>query len=275
MTTLSTHIFWLAKAGNTAAEYEDAFHGKSSGCPPRAIVAIADGATESLLSRNWANLLTKRFVRHWEQAANPSEWLAETIQTWQYDKREYLRRRERSSNPVQWYEEPGLEAGAFAALLGFQLSMLDQPAANAADTMLWNATAIGDCCLFQIRGDDFICAFPLNESVGFNNRPFLLSSNPARNGDVVQRIASAGGKARQGDRFYLLTDALAAWFLRTYEQGEYPWQELDEFARANAAQADNTAPPENPAFTAWIEAQREAHRLRNDDVTLIRIEILD
>jgi hypothetical protein len=57
---------------------------------------------------------------------------------------------------------------------------------------------------------------------------------------------------------YLMTDALAAWFLRANEQGAQPWQELDAFRAPDA-------------FAAWLTEKRAAHAMRNDDVTLIRL----
>lgn len=282
MKPLATHSFWLAKAGNTPDEYEDAFcAGKWNG--GRVPLAIADGATESLLSRHWANLLVKRFVRQPFQPRTLDVWLSNTLRAWQHEKRAYIRKRELNNNPVQWYEEPGLEAGAFAAFLGMTL-------ARAQNAWRWNVVAIGDCCLFQVRANVLLCAFPLKEANAFSNRPFLLSSNPARNRDLAQRFEFAHGKAQRGDRLYLMTDALAAWFLRAYEQGAAPWLQLDSFC--DDAHKDlsgflryrrweyiahrtthERSGAETQIFADWIQAQRAAHMMRNDDVTLMRLEI--
>lgn len=265
---LSTTTFWLPKAGNSTAEYEDAFlAGKRARFSIRTAFAVADGATESLLSGNWANLLVKRFVRNWEEAETPAAWLTDTLRAWQKEKRAYLVRRERSRNPVQWYEEPGLEAGAFAALLGLILTELDD-----AGCMIWHAFAVGDCCLFHIRGDGLLCAFPVEESQDLNNRPFLLSSNPARNAGITGRFRFAGGEALPGDRFYLMSDALAGWFLRAHEQGTAPWEDLDLFCARRVKHTPGSEDAEH-AFAGWIEEQRAAHTMRNDDVTLIRVEL--
>jgi hypothetical protein len=92
----------------------------------------------------------------------------------------------------------------------------------------------------------------------------LLSSHPARNNGIAERFQFAEGEAVAGDRFYLMTDALAVWFLRTYEEGGAPWQELDALRRAGKG---------SRAFAEWIDVQRAAHNLTNDDVTLIRLEV--
>jgi hypothetical protein len=261
---LATHSFWLPKAGNSTAEYEDAFHiGKWKMSPARTGIAIADGATEGMLSGLWAQLLVRRFVRQLPGQEDVSGWLAGTLRAWQHEKNNYLLRRERNNKPVQWYEEPGLEAGAFAALLGLVLSPSEGARTTSGHRLKWNALSVGDCFLVHVRGDDCICMFPYAESSALNNRPFLLASNPARNKGIDERFLFAAGEAHMGDRFYLMTDALAGWFLRTYEQGALPWQELDSFWDNDLSQA----------FADWVGERRRAHEMRNDDVTLIQFEV--
>ncbi len=249
---LQTRVFWLPKAGNAMDEYEDAYF-----LPKRArgdkpfVCAIADGATESLLSRQWAGVLVKRFARQWLPARDWRVWLNDTMRVWQSEKRAYIQRRERTGKPVQWYEEPGLEAGAFAALLGIVLR-------RTAEHWSWQAAALGDCCLVQIRAGEFLSAYPMQDASAFNNRPFLLSSNPSRNKNLEEHWNFGGGQLERGDRMYLMTDALAAWFLRAHETGARPWDELDALENGDA-------------FAAWIAEQRATHAMRNDDVTLIRL----
>jgi hypothetical protein len=250
MNHLTAYTLWRPKAGNADDEYEDAFYSaKRPGSAARIALAIADGATESLLSRQWANLLVKRFVRQWQRPENLEYWLANTWRAWQREKREYIRRRERAGKPIQWYEEPGLQAGAFAALLGVVLT-------RAPQGLAWRAVALGDCCLVQVRDNVMGRAFPIENADAFHNRPFLLGSHPARN--AAEHFRFAEGTLARGDRMYLMTDALAAWFLRAHEQGAQPWQELDAFCAAEA-------------FAAWLTEKRAAHAMRNDDVTLMRL----
>ena len=252
MSSFQTLTLWQPKAGNAENEYEDAYGAtKRPDRRGRMALAIADGATETLLSRQWANLLVKRFVRGWSRADALQTWVADTMRAWQHEKRTYLEGRERAGKPIQWYEEPGLEAGAFAALLGIVIE-------RDSHNWRWQAAALGDCCLVQVR-DNAVCgAFPLQGADAFNNRPLLLSSNPAKNRGVVESFVFARGMAQRGDRMYLMTDALAAWFFRAHEAGELPWNELDVFQRADA-------------FAAWVSEKRAAHAMRNDDVTLMRL----
>lgn len=251
---MQTRVLWLPKAGNTVEEYEDAFYVPKRLRGNRPFVcAIADGATESLLSRQWANVLVKRFARQWLLAHDWHVWWNDTLRVWQSEKRAYLQRRERVGKPVQWYEEPGLEAGAFAALLGIVITRTPQD-------WMWHATALGDCCLAQVRNDKLLCTFPMQDASAFNNRPFLLSSNPARNVNLEDHRCFGEGQLEYGDRIYLMTDALAAWFLRAHEADARPWQELDAHAKADL-------------FAAWIAEQRASHAMRNDDVTCIGLTL--
>lgn len=252
MSSLQTISLWRPKAGNAETEYEDAYDAtKRAGRRGRVVFAIADGATETLLSRQWANLLVKRFVRGWTRPDALGTWVADTMRAWQHEKHAYLEGRERAGKPIQWYEEPGLEAGAFAALLGLVIE-------RDARAWRWQAAALGDCCLVQVRENALYGAFPIERADAFNNRPLLLSSNPAKNRGVLEHFVFACGTAQRGDRMYLMTDALAAWFFRAYEAGELPWNELDAFRSTDA-------------FDAWVSEKRAAHAMRNDDVTLMRL----
>ena len=93
-------------------------------------------------------------------------------------------------------------------------------------------------------------------------KPLLLGSRtPA---DVVtgelQRRAS--GKWRSGDRFFLATDALAQWFLKQIEDQGRPWETL-----AAVCEGDEEG------FAAWIDTLRDEKEIRNDDVTLLVIDV--
>jgi hypothetical protein len=98
----------------------------------------------------------------------------------------------------------------------------------------------------------------------FSNAPWLVGSRtspgevPHKNG--LQQM----GECRPGDRLWLMTDALAQWFLTQAESGGKPWQAL--------AHASDDAPSEQ-TFAAWIEQLRSARQLRNDDVALLAVSV--
>ena len=74
----------------------------------------------------------------------------------------------------------------------------------------------------------------------------------------------ASGSLLPGDCLFLMTDALAQWFLYAHEQGRRPWE-------AVAPLLDPSRPED--AFAAWVGGLRAGGGLRDDDVTLLGIEV--
>ena len=143
--------------------------------------------------------------------------------------------------------------GAYAALLGLEV-------AASGD---WHCLAVGDCCLLQWRGGDLITAFPAGDASFFTSRPYLLSSNAARNGGLGEQALRASGQWIAGDRFALVSDALGQWALRRLETGDPPWSVLAEIQQAG----------QQRHFERWIEGLRSASELRNDDVTAVLVAL--
>jgi hypothetical protein len=228
----------LPKQGNTEAECEDAY----AADPQIGRFAIADGASESAFARPWAEALAAGFVAHpgpW------SGWLPAARAAWH---------KRFESDSMSWYAEAKFQDGAFATLLG--LALCRSPRRDGR--LRWRALAVGDCCLFQLRGDRLRRAFPVTRSTDFDNRPALLGSRSALPHSPPCKRCRARGVWRPGDVFLLMTDALAQWFLREVEDGERPWILL--------ASAQDEA-----AFSALVEQLRASRRLRNDDTSLLWI----
>jgi hypothetical protein len=76
------------------------------------------------------------------------------------------------------------------------------------------------------------------------------------------------GDCRPRDRLWLMTDALAQWFLLQAESGGKPWLATEPLVQPAAEDA-----LVQQAFAAWIEGLRAARQLRNDDVTLLAISL--
>ncbi|MDQ2743026.1 MAG: protein phosphatase 2C domain-containing protein [Chloroflexota bacterium] len=245
-----SRALWLPKAGNTAEEYEDA-------CAPLRSVrrelrafrcAVADGATEASFSASWARLLVGAYCKGQWGGRRPFRSLARLQTVWQ---------QEVDSLQLPWYAEEKRRSGAFASLLGFTLVAPSEENAGS-----WMAEAVGDSCLFQVRSDEVITAFPMSCAAAFNSRPHLIGSIAASNQQLLEHVRTARGGWEPGDIFYLMTDALACWFLIMVEGGTRPWLEL------TTAAADG-----QPSFAAWIEHLREEQAIRNDDVTLLQVNV--
>ena len=234
--------FWLPKHGNTQAEYEDAFCFKkpiNQNVDTFFRAAVADGATEASFSKEWANLLVQAYYQgELNDEKTLIQYLPQLQKQWSA---------EVTQKPLPWYAVEKLQRGAFSALFGLTLYE------NRYEIM-----AIGDSCLFHIRGDKLEYSFPITHSEQFNNRPLLLSSVAASNENIAQHIVYKQTLSWQkGDEFYLMTDALACWFLQMYEKKCQPWKEVRSLKQSD--------------FEQWIQDLRETKALRNDDVTLLRI----
>ena len=242
--TIDLRTFWLAKRGNSPEEYEDAFAADAS----LAKFAVADGATESGFAKQWARLLVQQFVE--TSACAPQQW----VRSLPAIQQQWLA--EVSGHELPWYAEAKVNQGAFATFLGLSLSR------RRRGRYRWQAVAVGDSCVFHTNGKRLIHSFPVPHSDEFGNTPWLVGSRTPLEKLTEERLVWERGAARRGDRFWLMTDALAQWFLLEYETGQVPWEELDGILAREDASAE---------FAAWIEDLRDAKRLHNDDVTLLAI----
>lgn len=252
--------YWLPKAGNTQGEYEDAFYPKLRERRGKQLhFAVADGASESMLSGKWAEILVKKFCKLRAVRADFLDFLEITYKAWGSLQTNYLDERQKSDQPIEWYEEMGFRAGAFSTFLGFTLIDFEKKSYGG-----WKAVAVGDSCLLQVRGESLIERFPIQHSFDFNNRPWLISSNPTKNNKVPELLKTTMGDWKLGDKFFLMTDSLACWFLQKNEAGQNPQSiisDLDAFDR-------------NQSFEDWICELRTRKQIHNDDVTLIHIDII-
>ncbi len=217
--------------------------------------AIADGATESWNSGIWAQMLCADYVRLREPAPAWAAWLPDLRHAWQVATDHELAR---DPAEMDWFLEDRYHLGAYATFLGLYL----RPDADALG-FSWLALAVGDSCLFQIRNDALVVAFPLERSADFNSVPWLIGS---RGGDDIPTThgVNLAGQLVPGDRLWLMTDALACWFLGQVEKEEAPWRRLQ-------AILDGARPID--AFQAWLGEQRASQRIRNDDTTLLAITV--
>lgn len=248
--------FCLPKAGNSPAECDDAHFPRREehyGATSSFRTAVADGATESSYSGVWAKLLVRAFGRD-----KLGDLTAAGALTWQ----QAVWAKVVNGKSLPWYAEEKAKQGAFSTLLGIEIH-----AATAKDDHRgrWSALAIGDSCVAQVRGEDLVVSFPLEASTQFSSRPHLLSSNVNANDDLESHVRRHEGEWRSSDTLYLMTDALAAWFLSQVEQGAKPWLRLRDFV--------SDTDDQELAFPQFVEALRDSRAMKNDDVTLVRVDL--
>lgn len=246
MTSVSQSLvvrnFLLPKHGHKAEECEDATSINSR----LNRFAVADGATEAFDSGNWA----RRLVSSWTESnglLQPDEFLA-------WLKHEGEQHCEVWTNvELSWYAREKERAGSFAAFVGVELQ------SNS-----WNAIALGDSCLLQIRGNDSIEAFPLAKSEDFGPAPVLAPSRVPLLPVAAKEIRTISSSLEVSDQLLLLSDATAAWFLRLHEERDA--ESRTTFINLLKSESDS-------ALVEFLEQERSGGRLKNDDVAIIRIAI--
>lgn len=236
----SVEAFSCQKAGNARTEYEDAWAIRGSDSPTRCRIAIADGATESSFSALWAGLLVESFVRHRSNGPDFFEELGAIRRLWW---------RKIRKRPLAWYAAEKARKGAYAAFVGASLNAVNHG---------WRAVAIGDCCLFHVKGQELAHSFPLTRSDEFGSSPYLVGSMDRAEDNPLPHVRVSEGVLEAHDTLFFASDALAAWLLRRAERGQPAW----EWAGVGVQGAAD--------FEALVAQARE-DGTRNDDMTLVRV----
>ncbi|XVV07410.1 hypothetical protein ACQPW3_19325 [Actinosynnema sp. CA-248983] len=272
----------VPKRGNTERECEDA--GRVRSAAGTVLAAVADGASESLLAGEWADLLTTSLLDGAPDVLQDADSFAAALavagaawQTWLDD---YVAGREADGRPIAWYEQPKLDRGPHATVLAARFTVgqagvgqagvgqagvgqagVGQAGVGRLGPGRWEAAALGDSCLFQVRDDRLECAFPLDQSNAFDNTPPLFNAFNRDTALLARNVRTASGTAAPGDGFFLCTDAVAEWFLRETAGGGRPWRVLRGFAG------------DPGGFAGWLDTVREEGLMRNDDVTVVHVDL--
>ena len=236
----------LPKAGNTTDECEDAYSIKTTRQSLK--VFVADGATESSFAKEWANLLSKDLtnIRSFSFKSFAKR-LPKIRGQW---------KEKVNKKPLPWYAEIKLEKGAFSSIVGLWINY---------KKAFFNCFAIGDCCIFHLRGGSIIKSFPIENEVEFSSNPFLVSTKKDDDDILFKHFRELKKqKIIKGDYLFVMSDALACWFMNKTNENDKPWNILIGFAEDSS----------HNKFEEWLQIKREEKEIKNDDTTLLTIEIL-
>src|SRR5690242_3314348 len=261
--------FSAAKDGNAPGEWQDGACGgvipDGTGAPHRARFVVLDGATTAYDPVRWVDQLVRSFAPPPDGARGSAgsqgprlepaamrAWFAEMQDRWAKDVRDF-------DSIIE--ERKFAEVGSFVTLLGFEIYGLDGP------EPYWRAVALGDTVLFHVRAGRLIATFPPLGPEDFGTLPDGVHTSPASLDRKTGRLLSGGGVLEAGDFLFAATDAMAQWILRTVQRGEAKvWDTLTTLAHPDV-------------FAQLVADQRReqdgAKRLKNDDVTLMRLRMLD
>jgi len=242
--------YWFPKDAEQADRYQDAYQVN----PSQGVAAIADGASSTLFSSNWAQLLTRAAAAFPPDVCDGNSlypWLAERRSEWAASFDEQT---------LTWHQKPKLKQGAAATLMWIELHPPDAQQNEPPGTLALRCFAVGDCCLFHVRDDQVLRAFPLENSAAFDTHPAVVRSieTPAAGHVAFDTLED---RCLPGDLLVLSTDALAAWALAQLESGDNPgWESYWSLSEA--------------AWAQRVIKLRQANQMRYDDTTalLLRVE---
>lgn len=207
--------------------------------------AISDGVSKSFFSKVWSDILVKKYVaqKDWKD----EEFIFECQKKWQSKIDEIVNQPE-----TKWFTKSqyNRQDPALATFVGLQFIESEQK---------WIAQALGDSFLFFIPKDSSKIKIQLSsksEPIIFDNFPDYFSS--IGNSHKGEKKPIREGKIENGT-FYLMTDALAEWFLLNAEQVK---QTLDNIKTQEQ-------------YLETIANERNANRLNDDDSAVLIIELFD
>ena len=253
MSSAQAVAFQREKDGSSPEEWEDGAGldpgDPGSGRRPRYVVL--DGATEAFDSIRWVGQLVESFLgldggeRPVLDQPGMSGWFARMQQVW-------LDRTPATFGSF-FEERKFTEQGSFATVLGCELQL-------DGDGPTWTAVALGDAVLFHLRDGGLLEVFPPMSADDFGIDPDGISTQPSQLPRMAARLRFSTGSLADGDVLLLCTDALAAWALRSAGTGAGPW--------ATLAALDHPA-----AFDDLVRTELATRRLKNDDVTMVRVQL--
>ncbi|HEX7375640.1 MAG TPA: hypothetical protein VF278_00940 [Pirellulales bacterium] len=246
-----SRTFWLPKDADETAQYQDAYALDAE----NGRAAIADGVSSAIFSGPWARLLTLGIVAQppdLNDTAAFQAWLAENRAAWINSI---------DTSKLTWYQRPKMVDGAMTTLLWLELSPAETNAAGLATSYHLQSFAIGDSCLFHLRGGELLYWFPLESSGDFGLNPAVVASVD-RQLDHLLAFKNRAHDCLPGDLLVLATDAVALWAVERLEAGEAVdwsryWDCSDEDWRAE------------------IDAARDAKQMRFDDSTLVLLRVIE
>lgn len=209
--------------------------------------AISDGVSKSFFPKIWSDLLVEKYVnqKDWKD----EEFILECQKEWQAKIDKIV-----SHPETKWFTKSqyNRKDPALATFVGLQFLETEQK---------WIAQALGDSFLFFIPKESSeieiqLSSKPDSEPIVFDNFPDYLSS--IGNSHKGEKKSIKGEKIKEGT-FYLMTDALAEWFLQDIELAIPKLKNIQN----------------QEQFLVTIEDERNTNRLNDDDSAVLIIEVFD
>lgn len=205
---------------------------------------VADGVSQSFSPSTWAEIVCNNFVNNPEDfiSANDSKWKNQDKACFEFDSKIQQEQNELSDNQ-KFLLEVQKEKYEYAACTFVGLHMSHNK---------WKAVCIGDSMLVACNNEKIIETVSTVKNSGFDNFPDYLSSNGKNNGKI---------RVEENDfdsvtSMFIMTDALAEWLLTGSKENK-----ISQLMSINT----------HEDFVAFVEDERNYHRLKDDDTTLVKI----
>lgn len=256
MAPISWLSFTVPKAGYTDSENEDSVFPSSgfgqNGRENTSQFLVADGATQTSFSNLWAKCLIESCSRtHLSEVS-----FLRAVKSAQMEWNKNLEGVE-----LPWHAQEKLRQGAFSALTWLEIQYFPlQPTYS----FTWRALAVGDCCLFIARNRMIYLSLPLQKHTDFTNTPVLIPSKSEKLNSISGKIQTARGSLKMGDQLILASDAFSSWIMKKAQtdHGEILNKAISIKKTKNSR-----------GFSDWVNALRSKNEIKNDDTSLIFIEL--
>jgi hypothetical protein len=213
-------------------------------------IAVADGISQSIFPKIWADLLTYHFVRDPSVIFLEEKNVDPIRDEWCQRVAEVRLEKERQNDPYLWKLDENLASGrsAGATFLGLWF-----------EGNTWSCLVIGDSCLVEVSEDNGITEIMSSKSEGeeFDNYPDYMDSSRL----ISQKGESKcfHGELTGSEKLFLVTDALSDYLFGKRKE--------NDFAVVDALLSIQT----QEEFEEMVSELR-LHGMTNDDTTLVIVE---
>ncbi|MDR1601062.1 MAG: protein phosphatase 2C domain-containing protein [Tannerella sp.] len=190
--------FMTHRKAETPADCQDsrAIH------PGNRAIAVADGVSQSMFPKIWADMLTESYVHDRTFSLEDGEKIARLRDGWWKFFAARLESKRKENSPMLWHFENSFaeEKSAAATFVGIRMT---------GGGIKYEA--LGDSCLIVVRHgmiEQLISSMP--EGAGFDNYPDYIDSHPAAG--IRGTLRRGTLEMSHGDKLFLATDALSARF---------------------------------------------------------------
>jgi Protein phosphatase 2C len=207
---------------------------------------VADGAGTAHLSGLLAELVVTSFLERSLEGAPFAPGDNAGYHQWHRQINAQWRELAEAQTGEQWYARMNLERGSAVA---FAAAVID-------DDSCW-CVAVGDCCVFQIRGSSeptCVASFPIDSWPAFNSSPDLVRT-------VLDDISWPRWARLHVDPHDVLvgaSDGIAEWVLAAAVQNPEVWRLLAEMTAAD--------------FAKLVTEERRLGTMVDDDAIVVRLD---